>query len=385
MSGSHNTHARLSPSAASRWTRCTASIAYNEHLRSEGALDAPSDSDYSLEGTSAHDLAEAALRILLIDKGELPRDFYDGFEPVREYVDHCVSLVEEGDLFFIEAREALFYAPDEKGTVDFLVIKASGDIIVRDLKYGQGIPVSSDRNKQLAIYAYSAVKAKEGKDSLASATNTVDIAAVQPRIDGDIEPWVLTVEDLAIFCLTEIQPHVDTINRGVNVKFFDREDVCRFCPAFRSQRCKHVETKANEGLPSVIDFDYVKDEDRDRYGRYADVVISFYKRAKEFVQEKFDFDGEVPSGYKVVAGRAGNRKWSDEQAAAQKLAEHVSPEKIYKNTLISPTQAAKLLSKSEMKEIEEQFVVRPEGKDKIVPDTDGRPAILKDTDLLPTG
>ena len=81
-SGSHNAHARLSPSSADRWARCTASTQFIE----ENADRIPPDkgSVYAEEGTKAHDYCEAVLTGKT-SINEVPLDFRPH---VQFYVDH---------------------------------------------------------------------------------------------------------------------------------------------------------------------------------------------------------------------------------------------------------------------------------------------------------
>ena len=88
---------------------------------------------------------------------------------------------------------------------------------------------------------------------------------------------------------------------------------------------------------------------------------------------------EVP-GYKLVEGRAGSRKWTDESKAEKLLkAWKVPADFRYVKSLISPTQAEKLLKLKTL--TDEQwaelcgYVSREPGKPTVVPASDKRPAI----------
>jgi hypothetical protein len=212
-SGSHNTHARLSPSDSKRWTNCTASIAFQEvnghRVKDAGDI-------YADEGTQAHDWAS---NVLLGKTApiEVPESFRD---PVLAYTHHCNSLVPHGELtnlqecldnvemgfdapehaVFVEEQIPLFYQPEQTGTADFIAV-TEGRVYVRDYKHGAGVLVSSQENTQLAIYAYSIIKHLAPAYSFTDDT-VVDIAIVQPRhreADG-VPVWEITVADLRTFC-----------------------------------------------------------------------------------------------------------------------------------------------------------------------------------------
>lgn len=219
QSGSHNTHARLSPSDSKRWTSCTASIAFQEanaHRITGG------DTEWSNEGTQAHDWAT---KLLLGEIGpiDIPENFRD---PVLAYTDHCQSLVAvhtttslqsclddaalgfdpPTDAVFAEEQIPLYYQAEQTGTADYIGLTASEDttvnrLFVRDYKHGAGVLVGTDENTQLAIYAHSVVKHLSGAYTFPDDC-PVDIAIVQPRHReaGDPTPWVITVADLRTFC-----------------------------------------------------------------------------------------------------------------------------------------------------------------------------------------
>lgn len=90
--------------------------------------------------------------------------------------------------------------------------------------------------------------------------------------------------------------------------------------------------------------------------------------------------GKPVPGWKLVAGRPGNRKWSDETDAAKLLAIHLSSDERYEKTLISPAKAEKLLKDKQLSTRFENrmrdLTVRGEGKPTLVPETDPRPELV---------
>jgi len=218
LSGSHNTHARLSPSDSKRWTSCTASIAFEEANKHRITKDGSFESN---EGTEAHDWATKLLQGTIT-----PTDIPENFRaPVLTYTQYCdaavpgATLTHISDLLsdaemgfdipdlvkFVEEEIPLYYQPEQNGTADFIAIESIGGtvqrICVNDYKHGAGVLVTTQENTQLAIYAYSVVKRLEYAYTFNDLTE-VHIAIVQPRHHeaGDPTPWIITVADLRTFC-----------------------------------------------------------------------------------------------------------------------------------------------------------------------------------------
>ena len=199
-SGSHNTHARLAPSASHQWKNCTGSIAMLEANKHRVPKD--DSSVYSNEGTEAHDhAANILLGKVTID--EIPETFR---EHVGAYVDHCRS-VSAGGSIEVEVVVPLFYQSGSTGTCDFVSIVEMPDgtyrVVIRDLKYGAGVLVYSFENEQLAIYGLSYIREMVDAGLWSFPPDTViDIAVFQPRHreGADQKPWVLTLAELEVFC-----------------------------------------------------------------------------------------------------------------------------------------------------------------------------------------
>lgn len=225
ITGSSNTHARLSPSDSKRWTNCLASIAYQEANDHRTPKD--DGGTYAEWGTTAHEYsAQVLLGQTTLDK--VPEEYA---EVVRLYTAHCMKQVEGATLssikscreevelseligenptlpdrvYFVEEQLSLFYQPEQTGTADFIGIIAKDRVVERfigaDLKAGQGVLYTSIGSTQLAIYMFSAIKLLEGVYHFGPDT-TIELAIFQPRHreGADQPPWILTLAELTKFC-----------------------------------------------------------------------------------------------------------------------------------------------------------------------------------------
>lgn len=376
-------HALLSPSSAARWMRCPASVVVTR--------DMPEDSSpYAVEGTCAHRLAELLLNgadgfpadeaARVIAAGVDPDSLV---EPVRVYVDYVRSLGSEIVTEVSLDISLITKEPEARGTSDAVVF-SEGVLHVCDLKYGKGEPVSADGNPQLAIYAGAALAAFDFLGEI----REVCMHIVQPRLNS-ISVWRVSVDELMAFladvtragaqCLRLLDEYQDPDT--VPAEFFQPcAKACRFCR--NRGKCgalaKYALSVAGLELPAplkasldVQQLAYILD----RIG-----LIKSWMGEVEAAAHAALMEGREVPGYKLVEGRAGSRKWTDESKAEKLLkAWKVPADFRYVKSLISPTQAEKLLKLKTL--TDEQwaelcgYVSREPGKPTVVPASDKRPAI----------
>ena len=400
-SGSHNTHARLSPSSADRWARCTASTPFiedNAHL-----IPKERESAYASEGSHAHDLCEAVLT-QKIGIDEVPEDFRPH---VKFYVDHCNGLVQPGDFIAVEEKVPLFYSPSETGTCDFAIIR-DGRVIIRDLKYGQGVLVEAENNAQLAIYALSFIRANQDIYDFPPDT-IVDIGIVQPRhhADDPVRTWEVSLHDLEHGFEIKLRAAVEQVRNRENLEFKPSDKACRWCPA--KAICAHrIDNAASPvGFDVLTDLpDLTKDEKKlpvgDRVAaRLGDIysdedLVKLWSNRKNITAILADVEdylaslaeqGRPAPGTKLVMGREGNRKWADEEAAENFLARtaKLKQDERFKFVLISPTQAEEILTDKLTERQQKRFkelITRSPGTPSLAPADDKRPAIAAPCDAF---
>lgn len=104
------------------------------------------------------------------------------------------------------------------------------------------------------------------------------------------------------------------------------------------------------------------------------LVALWLKRVKSQALATMLDGGEIP-GYKVVAGRQGNRKWSDELQVAEVLKGAGYSQEDYTETkLLGPAAIDKLVGKKKATELLGGLIRRDDGQPTIAVETDKRPA-----------
>lgn len=395
-------HALLSPSAANMWFECPASLWLSK--------DEPDQSSaYAAEGTTAHALAEYCFKFgkqasVLIGMKTAVNDIdvdEEMVEAVQSYVDTVNGIKDSmTNLYVFDIEQRLDfsdlldlsanintvntdYTPQKSfGTADVIIL-GDGELQIHDLKYGKGVRVSAENNRQLLIYALAAYYYY----SLGCEINKISIHIHQPRLNHYSE-FSVTPEDLIAFGKQLKDKAGEAYAVYINGPrkaddFCAGESQCRFCKA--AGKCetlaKHVENVIDADFTNLDD-EVIEDVNNDEGEALAKkfkaiaMIKSWIKAVETRVQAQLQQGNAVP-GFKLVVGRQGNRAWTNEEEAENALKSfRLKQDEMYSRKLISPTQALKVLKGSEIriKKLEE-IITRPEGKPTIVPESDKRPAI----------
>ena len=186
-------HAKLPPSGAKRWRRCTASPGY---LLANAAKITRRDTAWSKEGTEAHEFAASALVNGYLESAIPNKDMA---RHVKGYVDLVESQLTGDDQLHVEVRVPLFYSPSEYGTSDAVVLTDEA-LFITDLKYGEGVSVEARENEQLMIYAESVIQERKLRDTLSEEFDVV-LTIFQPRArEGEpVREWRTTLGELRVF------------------------------------------------------------------------------------------------------------------------------------------------------------------------------------------
>lgn len=397
-------HAILSPSSAKRWMTCPGSVILSEGIKEES-------SKFADEGTAAHYLAAVCLRnghdaaqymgqtvylcasvggerfesFAPAEKGKVMNAFRvdaDMTRHVQVYADYVRDVVAatNGELF-VEVEVPLGHVTGEIGAVGTsdAVVLAGDEIIVIDLKYGQGVEVSAVDNPQLMLYAAGARKDFE----LAGDFQTVRMAIVQPRVSTQPSEWSIPVSTLQEFewQAEEAASTIWRMKQGeVPMACVPDTEACRWCKAKAhcAELDKKVQTEVGAdfddlltGVPPEVDYEMLS-----KKMACIDLIEEWCKAVRSGV-EKALLSGHPVDGYKLVQGRKGARSWSNAEEAEKLLKSmRLKVEQMYDMKLISPTTAEKVLAESPKRwEKVQQLVTQSEGKPSVAPATDKRPAI----------
>jgi hypothetical protein len=352
-------------STAKRVINCPGSVALVQQMPPQ-----PS-SKYADEGTLLHNVISE-----LLDSADLvPEDFlgtkYNEQELTQELIDEKL-LPALAALDEIDPDDRLQYAvetlvnfgdllPGVFGSTDFLG-RIDDKAVVLDWKFGSGVAVSAEENPQLMFYAAAAMRTEKAQWVFDGATE-IELIIVQPP---SIKRWTTTPERIQRFerelvaAVKEAQRPDARIATG---------DHCRWCAA------KPICPAMNGAVDRAIKQQIIN-LDVDMLGRAlqnADLLEDWIKDLRALAFGMLEKGADVP-GYKIVQKQA-RRQWVDEAKAAQALlVMNVPRSEIYKEELLSPAQAEKVLKKSKMA-LPDDLVVAVSSGTTLAPVDDPRPAV----------
>ena len=358
------------------------------------------------EGTAAHEL-----RAMCLTTGDDARVYLgriiEGFEVTDEMADAVQRSIDvirsilanntDAELH-VEVPLDISHITGEagaKGTSDTVILLHSAQtLIVDDYKHGRGVPVAAEDNEQLVIYAGAAL----AEFDLVGDWQHITMRISQPRINNDSE-WTVTREHLEQM-LARISATAERIRTGSveTLTATPGEKQCRFCKARAT--CKALRDEVSmvvtvndftaatpdEFLDMTLDKPYGYSPDVDDAEWLSacmskvDLIEDWCKAVRAETERRLLAGSDVP-GFKLVEGRRGARKWSDEKVAEETLkAMRVKHEQMYEYSLISPTTAEKL-AKAEVIGPRQwprlkELITQSEGKPSVAPASDKRPPIV---------
>ena len=407
----------LSPSKRSRWALCPGSIREEAKYPDTGSGPAAAD------GTHSHTLLETCIKFdttahfyvgqlmtdhegtFVVDAGRADR-----VQTALDYIDQrkteLILSGVQGAYILTETRvdpEHLLGRSDLSGTVDVQII--GGDVLeLIDYKDGMGI-VSAEGNLQLEQYAYGVLAGYKLPVNGAYPFTTVRMTIIQPKLALRGMPAItsheVSVRDLMANMGTIIAQAAAT--DAQDAPLVPGESQCKFCRAKGS--CSAL---ANNVMKEVgIMFQPVVTQTLDVAQQSADKDPSTMDNAQiaqimeaaplmrqllEGVEaealRRLEAGGTIP-GLKLVHGR-GSRAWAlPEAEMAEKLVKMGIPKNaVYETKLVSPAKAEKLtwekrdgtkvtLTERQLKRMDQEYVSKLAGKLTVAPESDARPAVIK--------
>jgi Protein of unknown function (DUF2800) len=380
---SQRAHALLSASGASRWITCSPSARLEESFENKS-------SSFAEEGTLAHEFAELNLRVLteLISEKEykkaleplLAHKLYGGPEMelfIEKHTDYVLEQFTEAKrltpdaVLSIETKVDITHLIEEGfGTCDVIII-ADGVLEVIDLKYGMGVRVEAEENKQLMLYGSGALEAY----AMLYDIHTVRLTITQPRLDS-ISSWEISADDLRKWGEEVVKPAAIKAYAGKGEQVTG--DHCKFCRA--SARCKaQADLALSTAQEDFKDPQLLTDDELvDIYAKVPS-IDSWLKKVSAYMYEEA-LEGKKWSGYKLVDGQ-NRRAWSDEEEARRILKiDYVDEWILTEPKLKGITEIEKLVGKKEFNALLGDVVMHKKTSPSLVPESDKRPERLSAED-----
>lgn len=353
-------HALLSASSAHRWLACPPSAVAAEAYTNEGT-------EFTREGTLAHEVAEVYARGDWTAPGaSITQEMIDCASGYRDYIQ---ELTKSDDAIVLLEQRVDFspWVPDGFGTCDCILVQGDTLTII-DYKYGVGVAVSAVDNPQMKLYALGALN----DYGIALDVSRVEMHIYQPRINN-ISVDSLGVDELLEWAEKVVKPTAAKAIKGKGD--YAAGEHCKFCPhAGRCRALTKVCTEYVETHSLRVAVPVLAPHEVAGVLAMEPLVALWLKRVKAQALTTLLDGGAIP-GYKVVEGKLGNRKWTDElQVLATLEGAGYGREDVTETKLLSPAAMDKSIGKKKVAELLDSLIDRAPGAPTVVPASDKRPA-----------
>jgi hypothetical protein len=297
---------------------------------------------------------------------------------VQMYLDEVRHHATGGELLVEQRLDFSEWVPEGFGTGDAIVLNGS-EIQVIDLKYGRGVRVEADGNEQLMLYALGAYHTFSALDDFENVT----VRILQPRL-SHASAWTISVKHLLEFA--ELATAAAQETQKPDAKCIAGEKQCLWCRAKATcvaaakEVAKTIEADfedlTSDAEPTARDTANIDNKHLGAMYSKLEFIEGWCKSFRAHVYEALE-QGESIPGYKMVAGRRGDRAWSSEELATEVMKSmRLKIDEMYAKKLISPAQAEKLLKGKKKKwDRVSELITQSDGKPTIAPEGDKRPAI----------
>lgn len=367
------THAKLSASGAKKWINCPLSVKMESEIPDK-------ESTYAAEGTTAHALSEAKLKLATkqltrvqyhkaIKDLNITEDMEEYTDAYRDFVierlNAAKALTPDAELKIEQRLDFSDWVPGGFGTGDAVII-SDGTVEVIDLKYGQGIRVSAQDNPQLRLYGLGALAAYDFLYDIDTITMTI----FQPRLDHcdsetlalkELKDWGEYIREKAT--LADSGEGECVAGKHCDEGFCKARAICR-AYANEKLRLAPMDFKppaqlTNDEIAEIID--------------QSEKLANWAKTVKDYALEQA-LNGEKYPGFKIVEGRS-NRKYSKSDEEIGSILENAGyrEDDIYTKNILGISKMESFLSKKTFKEVLGDYIIKPQGKPTLVPVEDSRP------------
>lgn len=387
------THARLSASGASYWSKCPARPWLSE-LHGDNSTNEAAEF-----GTAVHGLAENRAALESVEPGDVSVNGLpvteDMVKMAKEYWYWLDFMIETFmvETYQLEAKVPLHPVTAEDGatgTADFIGLSHDGKtLVVADLKTGS-VGVSAHDNSQLAMYALGAVSLLGVQDTVESVVVAIIQPAKRDTDDGDNTRF--SYETLSRDDLVQWNERLTTAANNAWAAFNDLEgllrgdhcapsqEACKWCPAIH--KCPAIKSSV-DNLFDNVKVDDLNDAELLHYWKMIPVYRKYLDEMDAYVDKRMR-TGSPVAGLKLVTGRVGNRTWGvpEKQVVAALTSKGLKHNDIYKMTVVSPTELEKHHA-DVYGAVSADLVTQKPGKPTVVLESDKRPAIVLDTAFEP--
>lgn len=411
-----STHAQLSPSKRHRWALCPGSV------REEAKYPEERSGPAAIDGTHSHTLLEHCIKAgladptlmvgvrLMDDEGEfvIDADRAARVKMAIEYVKSRVTQLNGMAEVVPEKRVDPQWFTDRddlSGTVDIQII-GGGVLEIVDYKDGMA-EVPAEGNLQLQQYALGKLAERRKGHNVPDQYPWYEVrmTIIQPKLalrgGTPITTWTVPVSEL----LTKISVLVDQARATDNpdAPLIPGDSQCKYCRAkgacsalagnvmkevgimFQpiADQTFEIAQQSADRDPAVMSDDQIR-----QVMEAAPLMRQLLEAVEKEALRRLEAGQSIP-GLKLVNGR-GSRTWAlPEEEMAKKLVKMGIPKTaIYETKLVSPAKAEKLvwekrdgtkvsLTPRQMSRMEQEYVSKMAGKLTVVPESDSRPAVVK--------
>jgi hypothetical protein len=392
-------HSPLGGSATHRFMKCPGSVTLSRGTEDD-------ESEHAARGTAAHKLGELCLITVRDAWTFIGEEIAEGFkvdkdmaDAVQVYVDwirkefgrHLANtestLIEHH--FHCPTLHPLYYGSLDFGRINLV----KRELTIVDYKHGMGVVVEVPWNPQCLYYAGGIME----KFDLWQLVDTVRIVIAQPRgwhYAGPVREWTISTKDLDGWLVDTLLPAMD---RAMVSNETVSGEHCRFCPA-RFRACPQLKKDVEEFMAMA---DKIKAASNiDPSAKIADKAEAAVKGANELTNAEVERYLELEAVMKIVSAAVKktafnrlqhgatfekwklgpakvNREWKPEAEAA--LIKEYGAEAWKPSELKSPAEIETL---PRGKDLAARYAFKPEAGLTLVPMSDARPAVNRDTKSL---